>query len=249
MRVRIFLVVATILSLLVVLLEVGAEAVFPVDPPSLATVQQSLKQEKRQHPDSPDVSLQNPKATPPGLGIPYLALLDGLVLLSLSFMTLASFTTTTFAKTELRVQNVVMLVGSLLDVILAITLALLAFAALIGMVTLFLAAPFGTVAYLVAFGFFNTGRAVAILSFILLLKLAGVVLLLLAGQWNRRLLVLLGVSLLNTVIVSFLQGFPPAPLVSILDALAAMVVAIIALIMALPMLVGSVIGVVKSLRV
>jgi hypothetical protein len=59
----------------------------------------------------------------------------------------------------------------------------------------------------------------------------------------------LGLSMGLCVLVAFLQGFPPGILVSIVDALAAIVIAIVALVFAVPVLFGSLVGVVKSLKV
>jgi hypothetical protein len=250
LRQKLLILFTAICLLLVVLAELGAQSLFPAREPSKAEVSRTLI--KNQPEDGPTIDIakivagkQNP--SPPGLAIRYLALYDGLLFVSLGLMALGGFLSA-LPKTHIRIQNISLFIASLIDVILCIILALLAFAALIIMVSLFLAAPFGTIAYLIAFGFFDTGRATTILSLLFVLKVVAVVLAVLAGQLNRRILLRFGVSLLLGIVVAFLHGFPPSFLVSILDALTAIVVAIVALLFALPVLVGGIIGVVKSLR-
>jgi hypothetical protein len=248
-RQKLFIALAAGLCLLALLVELGADSILPAQVPSEAEVGATLSKGKAGADADIDVDelAKKQPPTPPGLAIRYLALYDGLLFASLGLMALGGLLAAV-PKTHIRIQNITLLVASLIDVILSFILALLALAALLGMVALFLAAPFGTIAYLVGFGFFAVGRATTILSLVMVLKIAMVVLVILGGQLNRRLLVRLGVSLALGLLVSFLQAFPPTFLVSILDALAAIVVAIIALIMAIPVLLGSIVGVVKALR-
>lgn len=177
--------------------------------------------------------------TPPGIAIPYLALVDGIVL----------FTVVLMAATLLiphsihgRVQGLATLIFSILLLFLALSLALAALSAVLLMVGLFLAAPFGTLAYLATFGFFNRGGASVALSLLMALKLGFAISLVVAQQRfleNRGLVFLLLTSLITNVIVSLLHGFVPGFLVSITDAIAALVVAILAILWSLFLLLGS----------
>jgi hypothetical protein len=247
MHQKLFIIVAAGLCLLALLVEVGADSIIPAQAPTAAEVRATLSKGDSDADIDLDDLAKKQTPTPPGLAIRYLALYDGLLFASLGLMALGGVLSAA-PKAHIRIQNIALFVTSLIDVILSFMLALLALAALLAMVALFLAAPFGTIAYLVAFGFFDVGRATTVLSIAVVLKIAMVVLVVLAGQLNRRLLVRLGISLVLCLLVSFLQAFPPTFLVSILDALAAIVVAVIALVMAIPVLVGSIVGVVKSLR-
>lgn len=261
MRQQLFILFATLCLLFAVLAEVGADSIFPARAPSKEELTTTL--EKNQSEDATieidKITSKKQAPTPPGLAIPYLALYDGLLCFSLALMTVGGFLgarakqdahlASILAKLWLRIQNIALLIASLVDVILSIILALLALAALIGMVSLFLAAPFGTIAYLIGFGFFAVGRASTILTFALVLKIAATVLVVLGGQINRRILLRLGLSMGLCVLVAFLHGFPPGILVSIVDALTAIVIAIVALLFALPVLFGSIMGVIKSIKV
>jgi hypothetical protein len=259
-RQQTFLLLATLCCLFALLAELGADSIFPARTPSKAELTATLEKNRSEDADIDlDRITKKQTPTPPGIAIRYLALYDGLLWLSLALMTIGGILgaratqdarlASVIAKTYLRTQNVVMLLASLVDVILAAVLALLALAALIAMVALFLAAPFGTVAYLVSFGFFDTSRAATILSFAIVLKIIGTVLVVLGGQVNRRILLRLGISMGLCVVVAFLHGFPPGILVSIVDALTAIVIAIVALLFALPVLFGSIMGVAKSISV
>jgi hypothetical protein len=254
MHPKLLLLFATLAYLFVVALELGSGTLFPPPAPSSADVVAGIG-EQATGPDEPKIDAaqvvgkDRPSPSPPGLGISYSALLDALVLLSLATTT-SSLYLIRFAAIYVRVQNAVLFFAGLIDMIACIILALLAFSALMLMVGLLLAAPFGTIAYMVAFGFFAKGTAAGILSALFFLKLVAMVLLALAGQWsNTRLLFMLICSLAVSFIVSFLHGFPPAFLASIFDALAAIAVAIIAMVFALPMLISGLLSFVKGLRV
>jgi hypothetical protein len=84
------------------------------------------------------------------------------------------------------------------------------------------------------------------------LKLAFAVVLLLAHQrflQNKGLVLIILTSLLANVILSFLHGIVPRLLVSITDAIGAIVVGILAAVWALIFLIGSIPAIVKALRV
>lgn len=185
---------------------------------------------------------------PSGRGIPYTALVDGILL----------YTTVLFALSLLvpkgfqgRVQGIVTLVGSILLILLALLLLVIAFVELIVMVTLFAAAPFGTLAYLALWGFFPVGDATALLGLLLFLKLVFAALLILAQPrflQNKGLVALVLTSFVCTLVLAFLYGFVPVILVSIVDDVGALVFAIIAIIWGLVLLIGSIPAIWKAVR-
>ncbi|MBK1699993.1 hypothetical protein [Thiococcus pfennigii] len=185
----------------------------------------------------------------PGLGIPYLALYDAILLYSLVLMALALVAP---ARLQGRLQGIVSLVFFLVLLVAGVLLVLVALAKLILMVSLFLAVPFGTIAYLAAYADFPVGVARATLGILMTLKLAMVVSLLLAHQRfleNKGLVILIAISLLLNLLVVFLHALVPSLLVSILDAAAAILVGLVAAIWALLGLFGSLMAVVKALKV
>ena len=184
----------------------------------------------------------------PGLGIGYLALVDGILLFSIGLMALGLVIP---ARIQGRLQGIVNFIFFLL-LLAAIGLIFLASLLLTMMVTLLLAVPFGTIAYMAAFADFNVGAARATLGTIMTLKLAFAVCLVLSNPRFlevKGLMLLVMLSLLANVIVSFLHGLGPSFIVSILDAVAAIVVGIIGAIWALVSLVGSIPAIIKLIRV
>ncbi len=185
----------------------------------------------------------------PGLGIGYLALVDGILLFSIGLMALGLVIP---ARIQGRLQGIVNFIFFLLLLLAAIGLIFLAILLLTMMVTLLLAVPFGTIAYMAAFADFNVGAARATLGTIMTLKLAFAVCLVLSNPRFlevKGLMLLVMLSLLANVIVSFLHGLGPSFIVSILDAVAAIVVGIIGAIWALVSLVGSIPAIIKLIRV
>ncbi len=185
----------------------------------------------------------------PGLGISYLALVDGILLFSIGLMALGLVIP---ARIQGRLQGIVNFIFFLLLLLAAIGLVFLAILLLTMMITLLLAVPFGTIAYMAAFADFNVGAARATLGTIMTLKLAFAVCLVLSNPRFlevKGLMLLVMLSLLANVIVSFLHGLGPTFVVSILDALAAIVVGIIGAIWALVSLIGSIPAIIKLIRV
>jgi len=118
------------------------------------------------------------------------------------------------------------------------------------MIGLFTAVPFGTIAYLAEWGFFDRSGAAVTLGALLFLKLVFVVCLILAQQrflQNKGLVLILLTSLLANLIISFLHGLVPLPLVSITDGIGAIIVLILAAIWALLMFIFGIISVVKAI--
>lgn len=185
----------------------------------------------------------------PGLGIPYLALLDGLVLFTILLIGVSLIIP---ERVHGRVQGIITLVVSLLVLLGAIMMIIYALSLLILMVSLLMAVPFGTAIYMATFADFDLTASRSTLSLLMMLKLGFAVCLVLAHQRfleNKGLVLIILSSLLATVIVSFLHGLFPGFLVSITDDIAAIVVAILAAIWAVVFLIGSIPAVIKALRV
>lgn len=184
---------------------------------------------------------------PPGLALPYLGLIDGLLLLVLI---LTALPTVIGDRVTGSVQGIVSIIGGLVGLVGSIVLAVVAFVALMLMVSLFLAAPFGTLAYLAIFGFFDTSGAAVILGLITVAQLATGVALALAQQRflkSKGLMLLLASCLLASLLTAVLHGIVPTILVSITDALAALIIAVLAAIWSLVVLIGGILSAVKLL--
>jgi hypothetical protein len=185
----------------------------------------------------------------PGIGILYMAVLDGLVLFTIALIGISLIIP---ERIHGRVQGIVTFVVSLLALIGSILLIIVAVVLLTLMVSLLVAVPFGTIAYFAAFSDFEVGAAAITLSLIMLLKLAFAVFLVLAHQrflQNKGLVLLILTSLLANIIIAFLHGIVPGFLASITDAIGAIVVAILAAIWALFFFIGSIPSIIKVLRV
>ncbi|HEY8185389.1 MAG TPA: hypothetical protein VIF64_04945 [Pyrinomonadaceae bacterium] len=217
-----FLIIALILMLLVVLIE--GTSVLWINPDAVGS---SLGAER------------------PGYGITYLAFVDYLVFYVTLWMGLEMIPK--LARFQGCVTAIVTFLGCLGTIVAIITCLI----ALIIMVTLLLAPIFGTIAYVAIYGHFDRGAASATLSLIMALKIGFVVCLLLAHQrflQNKGLIVITLISLLCNIIISFLHGFVPLLLVSITDAIGAIIVAIIALIWTIFIFVFAVIAIIKAFK-
>lgn len=186
---------------------------------------------------------------PPGRAIGYLALVDGILLFTVALMGLGLVVPDALHG---RVQGVVTLIASIGLIIGAIVLAIVAFVELLIMIALFFATPFGTIAYLAVWGGFPRGDAAVLLALLTFLKLVFAALLLLAQQrfaQNKGLVLLILTSLLLDLVVAFLHGLVPIVMVSIVDSIAAIVIAIVAVIWGIVLAFGSIPAIVKSIRV
>ena len=186
---------------------------------------------------------------PPGRGVPYLVLIDVILLYTVLLMLAALLLPD---RLHGRVQGITTLIGSIILIIVSFVLGLIAFIEVLIMIALVTAAPFGTLAYLALWGFFPRGDAAAILSLLMFLKIAFCVFLLLAHQrflQNKGLVLLVLTSLVCNFIVAFLHGLVPIILVAIVDDVAAIVIAILAIIWAIVLLIGAIPAVVKAVRV
>lgn len=185
---------------------------------------------------------------PSGRGTGYLALIDVVALWTTGLFCLSLVLP---ERVQGRVQGVATLVFSIVLLIVSFVLLIVAFVELTVLVSLFLAAPFGTLAYLAVWGFFPVGEAAALLGLVLLLKLVWAGLLLLAQPrflQNRGLVLLALTTLLCTVVLEFLHRLVPGILVSITDDLGALLFAVVAIVWALVLLIGSIPAIVKAVR-
>jgi hypothetical protein len=181
-----------------------------------------------------------------GIGIPYLALLDGLLAFTIGLMACSLLIP---ERAQGRIQGAATMIVSLIVIIVGIAKIFTAIGKLFLMLGLLLAPIFGTIAYFLIFASFPRGAAAVSLSLLMTLKLLFAGFLVFAHQrflQNKGLVLLALSSFIATIIVSFLHGFAPGFLASITDAVAAIVVAIIAVIWAIVFLVGSVISMVKA---
>lgn len=185
----------------------------------------------------------------PGLAVPYMALLDGLVVFTVALIGLATLVP---ERVHGRIQGGVTLVVSILAIMSALGMIVAAVAKLVFMVTLLLAIPFGTIIYLIGYGSFDRGLAGVMLSSIMTLKLvfAGALVFAHRGFLQMKGLVLIvATSLVAGVIVSVLHGLVPTILVSITDAIAAIIVVILAALWAVFLLIGAIPSIIKVIKI
>lgn len=148
-----------------------------------------------------------------------------------------------------RLQGVVSLILAIVVIFVGLKTLLIAFIELLIMIAL-LSSFFGWLVYLPLWGTFNTGSAATVLSAITLFKLVVAVLLVLAQQdflKNKGLMLLLGISLVCDLLLSFLQGLPPGILVSVTDAVGAIIICIIAIVYAIFQLIWAIVAIVRAL--
>ncbi len=236
------LIVAAVLSLVVVILDVASLAFIGGG----AGTSGQLDQVKQEH-GLDDVDVRPAEGDgPPGYAIPTMAFVDGLLLFNILLMILSLLAP---AQAVGRTQGIVTLVLSILALIGDIVVIVMAFVMLLLMVGLLLAFPFGTLAYLALFGSFPQGAAVAVSGVAFFVKLIFGICLVIAHPMfiqNKGLVLMFLTSLLLTFVVSLLHGIVPGFLVSITDALGAIVVGIVAAVWLIVHLVGSIISIVKA---
>jgi hypothetical protein len=187
-------------------------------------------------------------ATAPGYGIPFMALIDGLILFTVALMGSSRLLGDALQG---RIQGILTLIVALVVLIVSIVLIMGALLLLALMICLLVAVPFGTLVYMVVYGHFDRSGAQVILSLLMLIKLGFAACLLLAqGEFaqNKGLVLIVLCSLIAQVVTSFLHGFVPLPLVSITDAVAGIIAAIIAAIWSIFFLVNSLRSVFRALR-
>jgi hypothetical protein len=191
--------------------------------------------------------LLNVEDDPPGIAIVTMALVD----LQLAFAAILYGLGVVLPHATIgRLQGIASLILSILVILASIVAIFLALTLLMLMIAL-VASFFGIVVYLALFGDFSRNEASAILGLLFLLKVVTGVLLVLAHQrflQNKGLVLLVITSLVANLIISFLHGLVPIVLVSITDAIAAIIVAILALIWAIALLVGAIISIIRIIR-
>lgn len=251
-----FLFLSAILILFAVLVEIGAAfLVQPAQPrqqlpPEIAKQLSDDDREAAQEQmrESAKQTKKSDREEPPGFGITALARIDVILLLTIGLMALSLVIGDHLTG---RLQGIISLIVGIL-------VFLSAFKALFGTlielmirVTLLLATPFGTIAYLAMYSFFDRGGAGAILALSWILKIAGAICLVLAHQRYLKqygLILLILTSLLGSFLVTFLHGFPPRFLVNITDPIAAIINDILALIWAIVTIIFGIIALIKALK-
>ena len=244
-----FFIAAVALILIAVAVEVGAtwflggvpakadELTGVLDDPALADHKSEI--------NAADLRKLN-KGTPPGHAIPAMAVLDGLVLFTVLLMGAPLFIPERiFAKA----QGVATLVVSLIALTGSIAGIFVAFSLVILMIALFTAFPFGTIIYLIVYGFFDRTGANVTLSLLILLKVAFAACLILAHPRfieNKGLVLIVLTSLTANIIISFSHAIVPVPLVSITDGIATIIVFVLVVLWAAFFLAGSIVAVVKA---
>jgi hypothetical protein len=185
----------------------------------------------------------------PGIGITALAGLDFIFLYSLALIGL-DFLPVVPAVFS-RVQGIVTLVLCLLALLGSIVLAWVTFSLLMTMVSLLLAAPFGTIAYLAIWGLFDTQSAKVVLALTMTLKLAGVGLIFFASMSflkNKGFMLLTACSLGLSFGLGLLHTIPPGFVVSITDALGALIITIVLIFWIVVLLIGAIFAVLRAIR-
>jgi hypothetical protein len=183
----------------------------------------------------------------PGLGIPSLAALDLLVVLTVIITMLIGLQVPGVG----RITGIASVIVSFFGCLGSLILLFITIGMLLLMIGLLLAVPFGTAVYMAVYGSFPLGTAGATLAVIVVLKLAGFFCLVLGSEQILKsclLLLLFACSIGLTVLLSFLHGFPPGVLASITDAIGAIVAFIVAIIWAIIYFVVGIISVIKNLK-
>lgn len=183
----------------------------------------------------------------PGVGIAYLAILDGQWLFSALLIGMSLLLPEALHG---RLQGIITLLVSLLCLVLSWLMIVAAMVLLMLMVSLLIAPIFGTIAYFALYADFDRDSAAMALGVLTALKIAAAVCLLLAQQrflQNKGLVAIVATSLLANLLLAFLHGLVPGFLVSITDMLGAVIIAVLALIWAIVFLCGSVIAICKAL--
>jgi len=185
----------------------------------------------------------------PGIGITSVACLDlvfayTIALISVDFL---PGIRTVFA----RIQGIVTFILSLIGLGSAFLLIVVTYNFIMLMVSLLLAVPFGTIAYFAVWGVFDVDGAKIVLSLAMLLKLVGVGFIVASNMSfikNKGFLFLTICSLGLSFVLGLLHSVPPGFLVSITDAIGALVTAIVILVWALLFFVGSIFAILRAIR-
>jgi hypothetical protein len=246
--------VAIALAIIIVLIEVGAggflnSATSVVNNLSAAVASDPELAEAYRNAPKADIDSLSKQTKPPGLGILYMALLDAVLLFTILLTASGMFIP---QGVQGNIQGCITGIFAIILILTGIVMILVAVALIILMVTLLLAIPFGTIAYLILYGFFNRAAATGTLTLLMTLKLGFAVALVVAQQrflQNKGLVLLVITSLAANVIVSVLHGIVPGILVSITDAIAGVIVAVLALIWAVVLVFGALLSIIKVAQI
>lgn len=190
----------------------------------------------------------------PGLGLPADGIMSLWLFISVALMAAASLPR---KKLVPYVSGIVNIVGGLLLLLASLAAIFVAIAKLLIMVGLLVAFPFGPLIYLAIFGWFAKGAAAATLTIALILKIVVGVLLFLGDRSilkSPAVVILFLLSIVSGILVMLLHAIVPMMLVSITDAVAAIIVGIIAAIWSIislilagiVQLIGTIIGTLKA---
>jgi hypothetical protein len=178
-----------------------------------------------------------------GFGLKGLSLLEALLVFAVLLLVLSVLLP---ARIHGRIQGIITFIAAIFGLVFSFFCTIGSFVALMIMLSLIFAVPFGPLAYLAIFGHFARSDAAHVLAAGMLLKLffSGF---LVAAQvrylQNKGLVFLVITSLIGTLIVSFLHAFVPGILVSITDAVAGIVLGILTFVWALWFLLKSLPGI------
>ena len=217
-------------------------------PASIRQEVQSAIDEAREEEDGSAIAELQKLAdtTSPGIAIRDMVLVDGVLLFTLALISAGLFLP---EAVQGKVQGIITIIFALLLLLAAIGLLIAAVVKLLLMVGMLLAVPFGTLAYLAIYGSFPRGTAAAILGVLFTLKLLAAGSLVVAHQrflQNKGLVLILLTTLLANIIITFLHGLVPIILVSISDAIAAIIMTILGIVWAIALLIGGVVSLVKT---
>jgi hypothetical protein len=185
---------------------------------------------------------------PFGFGLRNMWLVDGLLLFTLLLIGLGVVVP---PEVQARIQGLFTCFFALFVILMAIVLVFVALAAVVLMISVLVAFPFGTIIYLIAWGHFDRSGAAAVLALFFTIKLMISGAIVLAHQnflQNLGLVLLVIGTLAANLVVSFLHGLVPGFLVSISDGVAGIVVGIVGGVLALILLIGAVFSIISALR-
>lgn len=258
---KLFVFVALVLMIIVVTVEAGAPLFAPASTAAhgqardLSSLQNEagelLPPEVAQllaEPNNVTDQLSAPSAELPGWGVRSLAFVDVVTLFSILLIVVSYFAPASWVG---KTQGIVTLVFAIILVVAAILYLLLVIVDLLLMVSLLLSIPFGTLIYLFKYAFFDRASAALVITWLFSLKLAfGLCLVATSERYLQNAGLVLAVlsTLVASIIVTFLHTIVPGFLVSITDAIAAIVVCVIAMIWALLLIVGAILSIVNLAR-
>lgn len=179
----------------------------------------------------------------PGFGVASLLNVDMILFFTVLMMTLPLVIP---PQRVANMQGIASLIVGLFVTFFSVMLIVKVLVMLWLMITLLLAIPFGTLIYLVKFGHFEVTTAANIMSILMTLKIILAAAIVIAHELflqNKGLVLMIATSLSVMILISFLHNFPPVLFVSITDAVAAIVVSVIAILWAIRFIISGVSGI------